>query len=438
MLERLHQVGGQGVAQQHGHRALGPQVAGSHLLLAAGVADHDVAEPALEVGQRIGHAEDRHHLGGDDDVEPVLARDAVCHATQPHDDVAQRPVVEVDDPLPGDRAGVDVERVAEVQVVVEHRRQQVVRGGDGGEVAGEREVDVDHRHDLAVATAGGAALDAEDRAHRGLAQGHDALLAEPAQRVGEPHRRRRLALAGRRRGHRRDEHEVPVGPVLEGGQPGQRDLRLGVAVRDEGLGRDAEHVAREVDDGRDVGGLGDLDVGREGDGGVDVGAHGPIVAPEPPRTGDCGHATPVEGAPRVPARRHTLLWCPPSTSSCTRRSAASGAPSGRGRSRWRTRWPTRSTARATCSCRREPAPASRSPTSYRRSVTRWTPARRRWSRRRRSRSRRRSSTATCPASPTPSSRCSAVARRTPSSRVAATTCARTSSRAGSPTTTPTP
>ncbi len=90
-------------------------------------------------------------------------------AAEADDDLAQGAVADVDDPRPGDREGVDVERVAVVEVVVEEARGEVVRGADGVDVAGEVEVEVLHGDDLAVAAAGGAALDAEDRAQRGLA-----------------------------------------------------------------------------------------------------------------------------------------------------------------------------------------------------------------------------------------------------------------------------
>ena len=73
-------------------------------------------------------AEDRHHLGGDGDVEAVLAREAVGDAAERVDDLAQRAVVHVQHAPPGDAAGVEAERVAPVDVVVEQRRQQVVRG----------------------------------------------------------------------------------------------------------------------------------------------------------------------------------------------------------------------------------------------------------------------------------------------------------------------
>jgi hypothetical protein len=50
-------------------------------------------------------------------------------------------------------------------MVVQDRREQVVRGGDRVEVAGQVQLSI-HGHDLAVAATGGAALDPERRAHR--------------------------------------------------------------------------------------------------------------------------------------------------------------------------------------------------------------------------------------------------------------------------------
>src|SRR5690606_32636725 len=100
-------------------------------------------------------AQDRHDLGGDGDVEPGLAREAVGDTPERGDDLAQRAVVHVEHAAPGHPARVDLERVAPVDVVVDHRAEQVVRAGDRVEVAGEVEVDVLHRHDLGIATARG-------------------------------------------------------------------------------------------------------------------------------------------------------------------------------------------------------------------------------------------------------------------------------------------
>ena len=77
--------------------------------------------------------------------------------------------------------------------------EQVVGERDGVEVAGEMEVDVLHRHDLRVAAAGRAALHAEHRPERRLAQADHRLLADLVERVAEADRGRGLALARRRR-----------------------------------------------------------------------------------------------------------------------------------------------------------------------------------------------------------------------------------------------
>ena len=72
-------------------------------------------------------AQDGHDLGGHRDVEAVLAREAVGHAAQRIDDLAQRAVVHVHDAPPGDAAAVEAQRVAPIDVIVEQRREQVVR-----------------------------------------------------------------------------------------------------------------------------------------------------------------------------------------------------------------------------------------------------------------------------------------------------------------------
>ena len=122
------------------------------------------AEPRPQVVQVGGEGEDGHDLRGDGDDELGLARDAVLAAAEADDDVAQRPVADVEDPRPEDPVRVDAERVLVVEAVVDERAGQVVGRADGVDVAGQVEVEVLHRDDLAVAAAGGAALDPEDRA----------------------------------------------------------------------------------------------------------------------------------------------------------------------------------------------------------------------------------------------------------------------------------
>ena len=243
VLERLHQVGLQRVLQQHHHGARRLEILGEYGGLVLLVGDDDLADAALEIGDRGREAEDGHDLGGDRDVEARLARIAVGHAAERADDLAQCAVVHVHDAAPDDAAGVDAELVAPVDVVVDEGREQVVRRGDGVEVTREVEVDVLHRNDLGIAAAGRATLHAEAGAEGRLAQRHHGSSADAVEAVAKANRRRRLAFAGRRRVDGGDEDELAVRLGLQAVDVGERHLGLGVAIGDQVLLGDAEALA---------------------------------------------------------------------------------------------------------------------------------------------------------------------------------------------------
>ena len=177
-----------------------------------------------------------HDLRGGRDVEPRLARRAVLASTEAAHDVAQRAVVHVEDALPRDAVGVEVELVAVVEVVVDHGGEEVVGRRHRVQVAREVQVEVLEGDDLAVPAAGGAALDAERGAHGGLADGDGRLAPDAGQGLAETHRGRRLALAERRRCHRRH-HDVArawaggPAPRPRRGSPWPRASRTARAAR---------------------------------------------------------------------------------------------------------------------------------------------------------------------------------------------------------------
>ena len=219
VLERLHQIRRERVAQDRRHRAVRVEIARSHRAMVPCVSDDDLAQALAEVGEARREAEHGHHLARDDDVETRLARDTRCRAAEADDDVAQRAVVHVEHASPGDPAHVDAERVAAMDVVVDECGEQIRRHGDRREVTREVEVDVLHGNDLRVAAAGCAALHAEHRAERRFAQADHRAAADPVERVAEPDGGRRLALAGRRGRDGRHEHELAVRSILEAGEP---------------------------------------------------------------------------------------------------------------------------------------------------------------------------------------------------------------------------
>ena len=261
VFQRLHQVGLEGVLEQHGHGAVGFQVARGDGFLVLGITDDNVAEPFSQVFHRGREAEDRHDFRSHNNVEAVLARVTVGRAAERAGDVAQGTVVHVHHALPGDAAHVDVQFVAVVDVVVQHRGQQVVGQGDGGKVAGKVEIDVFHGYDLRVAATGSTALHAEDRAKRGLAQADDCLLADAVKRVSQADGRRGLAFAGRCGADGRDENQFSIRAVFQAVHIIERNLRLEVAIGFEVFVTDAEFILGDFGNTLQCRLLGDFDIG---------------------------------------------------------------------------------------------------------------------------------------------------------------------------------
>ena len=110
------------------------------------------------------------------------------------------------------------------QVRLEHRREQIVRGADRVDVAGEVQVDQVHGRELSPAAAGSAALDPEDRPERGLAETQEGPRADVSECLGERDRGGRLALAGLRRRDRRDGDELAIWRAAQALERGELDL----------------------------------------------------------------------------------------------------------------------------------------------------------------------------------------------------------------------
>ncbi len=143
------------------------------------------------------------------------------------------------------RVRIEAERIAVLQVVVDHGGQQVVGGGDGMEVTGQVQVELLERDDLAVAAPGGAALDSEGRPHGRLTDRDGGSLAEAGQGLPETDRRGRLSLTQWRRGDGRNDDVASLGPVGQGLHGAQADLGHVGAVVLEQVGRNP-HLRGDV------------------------------------------------------------------------------------------------------------------------------------------------------------------------------------------------
>ena len=125
------------------------------------------------------------------------------------------------------------------------------------------QVDVFHRHDLGVSAAGRAALDAEARPKRRLAQRHDGFLADAVQAVAETDRGRGFAFAGRRRADGRHKDQLAVLVALDLIDEVERDLGLGPAIGNQRFRRHA-NLGGDLGNRLHLGFASNFDVGLHG------------------------------------------------------------------------------------------------------------------------------------------------------------------------------
>jgi hypothetical protein len=258
-LQRLNEVRLERLLEQHRHRPGGAEVLGGDRPAAViGVRHGDRAQAPPQVADVARHGQDGHDLGGGGDVEARLTRVAVGPSPQADDDLAKRSIVHVDHPPPCDAQRVDLVHVAVQDGGVEQRRKQIVGRPDGMDVAGEVQVEVLHRHDLGQPSARRAALDAEHRAQRRLAQAQDRALADRPEPLRERHGRGRLALPGPGGRHAGHADELAVGHVRQPVERRQRNLALVPAVRLDLVRLEADALGYRLDR-LQLGVLGDLE-----------------------------------------------------------------------------------------------------------------------------------------------------------------------------------
>src|SRR5207248_2808698 len=125
------------------------------------------------------------------------------------------------------------------------------------------QIDIFHRDDLRIAAARRTALHSEARPKRWLAQTDHRLAADTVEAIAQADGGGRLALAGGGRIDGGDEDEPAVLFVGEPVDIIETDLRLGMAIGNEAVGRNAQFLA-DLDDRFHLGGTGDLDVALDG------------------------------------------------------------------------------------------------------------------------------------------------------------------------------
>ena len=265
VFERLHKIGLHRVFQEHRHRPVGFDVTRIDGGAVAAIGDDHVAKAFLQISEVLGQAQNRHDLGRHRDVKTGLARETVCHTAQRCHRIAQRPVVHVQHALPRHAALINLKAVAPVDVVVDHRRKQVVCRRDRVKIACEVEVHILHRHHLRVSATSGPTLHPEVGPERRFANTNAGLLANRVQAIAKTNRRGCLALTCGCRVDRGHKDQLAVFLVGERVDERLSYLGLVVPVGQQMLRRDPQ-LLTDLLDRFFVSLAGNLDVGFIGHG----------------------------------------------------------------------------------------------------------------------------------------------------------------------------
>ncbi len=179
-------------------------------------------EPVAQIGSARCQSENGHDFRSRRNHKARLAVASLTARlvllTGAHNHTPQGAVVHVLGARPRDLCRIEVERVAEEKVRIDHGGQQIVRGGDGVKVAVKVEIDLMARFHLRQASARRSAFEAKDRTQRWLARGDDRFAPDVLQALGQADGDHGLAFSGGRRCGGRDKDEFAArrkGGVVE-------------------------------------------------------------------------------------------------------------------------------------------------------------------------------------------------------------------------------
>ena len=110
-------------------------------------ADDDIRDTLFQFRDRARETDDRHDFACDGNAKAISPWHSV-HSAAESDDAAQFAVVEIDAPLPRNRAGIYFEFVAVMNVIIDQSRNQIVRYGNRMDIAGKVQIDFFLRNNL--------------------------------------------------------------------------------------------------------------------------------------------------------------------------------------------------------------------------------------------------------------------------------------------------
>lgn len=138
---RLHQIGLDRLLEQNGHRVDRADLRRGDRFPGHVAGHNHTAKPPFQIVRVFAEAQHRHNLRSASNHKAGFMNLAVP-VTQPDDDLPKTPVVHIHRALPQNAPRVDLQCIPLKNVVVDHRREQVIRGSDRVQVAGKMQINI--------------------------------------------------------------------------------------------------------------------------------------------------------------------------------------------------------------------------------------------------------------------------------------------------------
>lgn len=136
-----------------------------------------------------------------------------------------------------------MQRIAVEDVIVNERREQIVRSRDRMGIAGKMEIDLFHGDDLCPASARSASLNPEHRTKGRLAKRHNGAMAKTTEPHGQSYGSRRLSFSQRCRVYGCNQDITSLRSMLEPIQGGEGNFAHVPSVGMDFIWREPQELA---------------------------------------------------------------------------------------------------------------------------------------------------------------------------------------------------
>ena len=230
-LQGLYQIWLNSILKQESQSTGYIQLLSSNSTAITAVSYDDFSQTLLHILQIAGQAKNGHHLRGYGNIEACLSWYTMSLATKTNDHIAERSVVQIQNPLPSYTAYINIQRIALLDVVIYNCCQQIVGCCNSMKITSKMQVNVLHRNYLGIPAASSAALQTKTWPQGWLTESYRNLVSQLVESISQAHTGSGFTLTSRCRINGSNQNQLAVWTILYLIPGIQGNLRFVLAVQ---------------------------------------------------------------------------------------------------------------------------------------------------------------------------------------------------------------